>query len=95
MKIKTLILVALFFVVLLSAQVQAASCIDEIQSTKTMDFMNEIPDLNAKLDGVVCDNTVPFFKNEVISVQISMQDGSKQVFALTTQKGVWNNGQIR
>jgi len=94
-KTRKFVLITLFVLVLMSAQVLAASCLDEIQSKKTSDFMNEIPSLSAKfappsadsLSGVSCDNKVKFYKNEVISVQVLMQDGSKQEFALTTKKG--------
>jgi hypothetical protein len=83
MKTRKFVVVALFVLVLMSAQVMAASCLNEIQSKKTSDFMNEIPALSSKL--TTCDSKTPFFKNEIISVQILMQDGTKQAFALTLQ----------
>jgi hypothetical protein len=67
----------------MSAQVMAANCLNEIQSKKTSDFMNEIPAFNSKL--TTCDSKVSFFKNEIISVQVLMQDGTKQAFTLTLQ----------
>jgi hypothetical protein len=89
MKIKSIIVV-MFVVVLLSAQVSAASCIDEVESKNTVDFLTEIPDLNTKLDGVACDNKVSFFKNEVILAKISIEDGSEESFTVTTQKGLFS-----
>jgi len=83
MKTKILFLVCVFVLVLMSAQVLAASCLNEIQSKKTGDFLNEIPAFNPKL--AACDSKVSFFKNEIISVQVLMQDGTKQAFTLTLQ----------
>ena len=81
--------ILLFFSILLliCSQVYAASCLNEIKSKNTKDFLNEIPSLNSKLDGVQCENNVAFLKDDVINVQIVMQDGSKEAFALTTANG--------
>jgi hypothetical protein len=91
MKTKTLFLIGVLVVVIMSAQAQAMSCLDAIPSKKTADFMTGIPELNTQLGSGACENKIPVFKNEVINVQVSMTDGSTQNFYLTVQKGFINS----
>ena len=84
---KTILLLG---ILVLLIQTAAATCIDEVKSTNTVDFLDEIPDLNAKLG--TCDATVPspadkFFKSERILIEISMEDGSEEAVTVTTQDG--------
>jgi hypothetical protein len=91
MKTKSLFLIGVFIVVVMSVQAQAMSCLDAIPSKKTADFMAGIPDFNTQLGSAACENKIPVFKNEVMNVQVSMADGSTQNFFLTIQKGFLNS----
>jgi len=80
----------LFLIILLviSFPVNAAYCFDVLQSKSTEGFLNEISTLNLNS----CDATVPppadrFLKDEVISVEISMQENSTKYFNVITQEG--------
>jgi len=80
-KVILLSIFALMFVPMVFAQ-----C--EITSKNTADFLNEIPRLNSEIPG--CNVEIPppmgiLFGNDVINVQIVRNDGSRDVFRVTTE----------
>jgi hypothetical protein len=75
----------------MSAQAQAMSCLDAITAKNTADFMVGLPDLSAQLASGACDNKIPFFKNELMNVEVAMKDSPTQAFHLTIQKGLINS----
>jgi len=87
MKTRNLFIIILSILVLVSSQVYAATCIDEIQSKNTKDFLSEIPDLDSKIKGGSCDSSVSFFKDDTVNVKIFMEGGSTETFTLETDNG--------
>ncbi len=91
MKTKTFFLIVMLFVVAMPAQAQAMSCLDAITAKNTANLMAGIPDLNSKISSGACEDKIPFFRNEVMNVQVSMTDGTTQNFYLTVQKGLFKS----
>ncbi len=80
-------LVFLALLLLAFGHVMAQSCFESVLAKRTDDFLAEIPAINTTLDGTTCDNSVPYFKNEIVTFQIFMQDGSREDFTVTIQNG--------
>jgi hypothetical protein len=82
MKRVLLLILPLLMLVLVSAQ----DC--TIHSKNTAALLDEIPDLNARLQE--CDTTIPspasmLFGDDIINVQVVRNDGSKSNFMITTE----------
>lgn len=91
MKTKNLFLIGTLLIIVMSVQAQAMSCLDAITAKNTADFMAGIADLNSKISSGACTDKIPFFRNEIMNVQIAMTDGSTQNFYLTIQKGLFQS----